>query len=192
MIPGIILCGGASRRMGQSKAEMVFQGESLLLRMIRLLQRECHPIVVAGAPNQQFSNLPVDVLVSKDEIEHCGPVHGLRAAWRALPAECRHAFVVGCDMPLLRSETIRLFLDRLPRNGAVVARIDGVLQPLPAVYPNCWPTDIVPASLKEHLRGLEIAEIPESEFRQFDPTLQSFVPMNTAEEFAAALRRANS
>ena len=45
-LAGLILCGGASRRMGTPKALLDFGGETVLDRLIRLLGACCNPITV--------------------------------------------------------------------------------------------------------------------------------------------------
>ena len=62
-IAGIVLCGGASRRMGTSKAWLEFDGETLLQRIVRVLSTMVRPLVVAAAVNQELPRLPADVLI---------------------------------------------------------------------------------------------------------------------------------
>jgi molybdenum cofactor cytidylyltransferase len=45
-IAGVILSGGASRRMGTPKALLQYQGETFLDRLIRLFSAVCDPVVV--------------------------------------------------------------------------------------------------------------------------------------------------
>jgi molybdenum cofactor cytidylyltransferase len=45
-LAGLILCGGASRRMGTPKALLDFGGETVLDRLIRLLSACCDPVTV--------------------------------------------------------------------------------------------------------------------------------------------------
>ena len=52
-IAGIILCGGISSRMGQSKALLPFGNESMLQRVIRIMSQVTSPIVAVKADNQR-------------------------------------------------------------------------------------------------------------------------------------------
>lgn len=193
MIAGVILCGGASQRMGRDKAQLDFLGETLLARMIRIVQSVCQPIVIAGGPQQSILNIPDGVVISRDVALHQGPIQGLRAALQVLPADAHHAFVVGCDTPLLRPDVIRFLHSRSENGKAVVAKIDGFLQPLPAVYPVRETLANSSAhSLMDLLRQLPVEVIPESDLQSIDPFLDSFQPMNTPEEWQAAIHRANS
>ena len=193
MIAGIILCGGASRRMGQPKADIDFLGESLLTRMIRIVGEVCRPIVVAAGPLQVLPKLPDELLVSRDVTSFGGPIQGLRSAFYLLSGAVTHAFIVGCDMPLLKPEMIQLFVDRAQPGKGVAAGIGGTIHPLPIVLPN---TDLINStrsmSIRDYMAQLNFHEISESELRQCDTDLQSFRPMNTPEELAEALRLANS
>ncbi len=46
VIAGIILSGGASRRMGTPKALLQFRGETFLDRLIRIFTTVCNPVIV--------------------------------------------------------------------------------------------------------------------------------------------------
>ena len=54
-IAGVVLCGGKSQRMGRSKADLVFGSETLLERVVRILQEVVDHVVVVTAPNQTLS-----------------------------------------------------------------------------------------------------------------------------------------
>src|SRR5262245_5806484 len=97
----IILCGGKSTRMGPSKALLPFGPETMLQRVVRILSGLVGPIVAVAAAGQALPKLPPDVIVTRDEREGRGPLEGLRAGLKALPADVDRAYVTSCDVPLL-------------------------------------------------------------------------------------------
>ena len=56
----VILTGGKSSRMGQPKALLLFDGEPLIVHMVRNLARLFADIVVVAAPDQELPALPFD------------------------------------------------------------------------------------------------------------------------------------
>jgi len=62
----IVLCGGKSARMGTPKALLPFGPETMLQRVVRILQEVVSPIVAVAAVGQQLPALPADVIPSKD------------------------------------------------------------------------------------------------------------------------------
>src|SRR3954449_10523799 len=92
-IGGIVLAGGKSTRMGTSKALLQFGPETMLQRVVRILGGIVSPIVVVAAPGQELPPLPPDVIVTCDEREARGPLEGLRAGLKALPATVEAAYV---------------------------------------------------------------------------------------------------
>ena len=69
---GIVLCGGKSSRMGTSKALLPFGRETMLQRVVRLLNEVVAPIVVVAASDQELPELPADVIVTRDERRDAG------------------------------------------------------------------------------------------------------------------------
>ena len=130
----IVLCGGKSTRMGTSKALLPFGPETMLQRVVRLLGDVVSPIIVVAAIDQPLPALPQQVIVTRDEKAGRGPLEGLRAGLKALPADIDSAYVTSCDVPLLEPGFVRQMLDFARGYDTAVVEIDGFAHPLSAVY----------------------------------------------------------
>src|SRR6476619_864368 len=75
-VGGVVLCGGKSTRMGTAKATLPFGNETMLQRVVRLLETAVSPIVVVAAREQALPALPAHVAVTRDEREAKGPLEG--------------------------------------------------------------------------------------------------------------------
>ena len=92
------------------------------------------PIVAVAAADQDLPELPADVIVTRDEREGRGPLEGLRAGLKALPAHVDAAYVTSCDVPLLVPGFVAQMLDLADGYDIAVMEIDGFAHPLSAVY----------------------------------------------------------
>lgn len=134
-VAGIVLCGGASRRMGRSKAALPFGPESLVERAVRQLAGVFDPIVVAAAPSQILPDFdPRHVWIVRDPSPHQGPMHGLAAALAALTNAAEFAYLAAVDTPRFSSAWARLLTDRIGGSDAAAAIVDGRLQPFGSLY----------------------------------------------------------
>ena len=131
---GAVLCGGHSRRMGASKAWLLFNGEPLLVRMVRIVSGVASPVVVAGRPGQSLPPLPSNVRVVYDEIEDGGPLAGLVKAMGELSGACDAVFVTSCDHPLLRGGFVERLADLLGDHPGIVPAHGGYVHALTAIY----------------------------------------------------------
>lgn len=123
-VAGMLLTGGASRRMGTDKASMVIDGRPNAERIAALLGRVASPVLEVGAGR---SGLPA---VQEDPIGQ-GPLAAL-AAGRAALRSAGHsgpAVVVACDLPLVTEELLE-YLARFPGGSSVVPVVGGRAQPL--------------------------------------------------------------
>ncbi|MCV7286980.1 molybdenum cofactor guanylyltransferase [Mycolicibacterium wolinskyi] len=104
-LAGVVLAGGASRRMGRDKATLPFDGSTLVERVVAAVSVRCSPVFVIAAPGQPLPQLTAQVL--RDEVRGVGPLvatgRGLRAA---AEAGRDMAFVCAVDMPLLSADLI--------------------------------------------------------------------------------------
>lgn len=104
-LAGIVLAGGASRRMGRDKATLVIRGQTLVERVVTTVGTRCGPVFVVAAPGQALPELSAQIL--RDEVRGVGPLlataRGLRAA---ADAGREWAFVCAVDMPHLNARII--------------------------------------------------------------------------------------
>ena len=103
-LAGVVLAGGASRRMGRDKAGLPHpggDGRTMVEHTVDVLAARCDPVFVIAAPGQPLPPLP-SAQVLRDEVRGIGPLlatgRGLRAA---AAAGAEYAFVSACDMPNL-------------------------------------------------------------------------------------------
>lgn len=106
---GLVLAGGQSRRMGQDKALMRYQGRTLIDNASLLLQAaSCDKVLISrNAPG--FLN---------DKIEDAGPLGGVHAVLDALSQSDNHTdnpyelLVLPVDMPQMTPELLRILVSR--------------------------------------------------------------------------------
>lgn len=128
-ITGLILAGGAGRRMGGvDKGLMTYRGRPLVAHVIDRLAPQVESLIVSAnrhpADYQAFGH----PLVSDDEPNYPGPLAGLAAGLAA----CRTEWLVcvPCDCPLLPLDLVtRLRMALGPADRLAVARVAGQMQP---------------------------------------------------------------
>src|SRR5690348_10026367 len=130
----IVLCGGQSRRMGFSKAWLPFGDETMLQRVVRIVQRIVETTVIVAAADQQLPPLPIEVIRTQDAAPDRGPLQGLLAGLTALPQQTTAAFVTSCDVPLLSPAFIEKLFALAENFDIAVPAEEALLHPLSAVY----------------------------------------------------------
>jgi molybdopterin-guanine dinucleotide biosynthesis protein A len=198
----IVLCGGASARMGRPKAWLPFGDEALLQRVVRVLRGVVEPVVVVAADAQPLPALPADVLVARDAATGRGPLEGLAAGLDALAPRASAAFVVAVDMPFLHAALVRRLAALLATSGAlaVVPRALGRDHPLAAAYRVEVRHALALLLAEGYLRARGLLErvptlyateaflLEDDVLRDADPDLRSLRNVNTPADYEAALR----
>ncbi len=133
---GIILAGGASRRMGADKATLPAPaGDATMVEQaVATVGSRCRPLFVVAAAGQPLPELAAQIL--RDREPGLGPLAATAAGLQAAHAAgADWAFVAAVDLPLLTAE----FLDRLigaaaGRDAEVMVPWDGRAHYLAALY----------------------------------------------------------
>jgi molybdenum cofactor guanylyltransferase len=198
MSPGaVVLCGGASRRMGRPKAWLRFGPERMLQRVVRLVGTVAQPIVVVAAPEQALPDLPADVAIVCDPIAGRGPLQGLAAGLAALPDPVDLAYATATDVPFLQPHWITRLAELLGGDDLAIPSIHGYYHPLAALYRKRAVLPAIEALLNaDRLRPVFLVEavhtriVTEVEMRTVDPALQTLRNLNHPGDYQNALRDA--
>lgn len=188
-ISAAILCGGRSRRMGQDKARLPWEGRELLDAIAQGLSG-AEEILLAAAEEGDYADKPYPV--AADRFPGCGPLAGLHAALAACRAPL--LFVTPCDTPLADWDTARALYGFLDSGWDAVVPVDssGRLHPLCGLYRK----RALPV-LEEHLGAgryrvtealcaLPVRRVPAGALPHGEDTLRN---LNTPEEYRAFLRQ---
>jgi molybdopterin-guanine dinucleotide biosynthesis protein A len=195
-VTGFVLAGGQSRRMGEDKAKLLLEGETMLDRQLRLLRLVCPSVAVLGAP-ERFPGLQVAVF--PDEWPGCGPLGAIYTG--LLRAGTEFNLFLGCDLPLMEAGFLGYLCQRalesqsdvtVPESGS------GQLEPLCAVY-----RKRVLSKIRENLRAgqkkvtrffseVRCLVISAQEISGCGFTPRIFVNMNTPDDYESVKRQIES
>lgn len=128
-LTGLVLAGGASRRMGTDKALLVVDGERLADRAVRVLSTVCERVVVASG-ERRLAGLAVEQLA--DALPGAGPLGGLVAGLEA--ARTPLVAVLAVDLPDAAPEVFTDLAQRWRGEPALVPVVGGRPQALHAVW----------------------------------------------------------
>ena len=179
--------------MGASKAELPFGRETMLQRVVRLLSTAVTPIVVVAAPPQSLPALPGGTIVARDEHEGRGPLEGLRAGLKALPAAIDLAYVTSCDVPLLVPAFARRMIDLAGEHDVAVVETDGFAHPLAAVYRATVLPQVEALLAQDRRRMADVLDFVRTrrvrppEMLDVDPGLLTLRNVNTRDDYRDAL-----
>jgi molybdopterin-guanine dinucleotide biosynthesis protein A len=171
--------------MGQDKALLRIEGRTLLARTVETVRVLTPDILIIGR-----TVLPDDcppVRAEPDETPGRGPLAGLCQGLRL--ATGQHVLCVACDFPFLRPDVLQLLIDCIGIHDAAVPVIDGLAQPLQAIYA-LRILDTAERrlragslSLQGLLSELRVRWVHQSELRAIDPSLRSLRGTNTPAEW---------
>ena len=127
---GLVLAGGASRRMGTDKALLELNGEPMVLRSARILAGVCTEVLVASGDGRRLGHLGVRQVA--DVLPGAGPLAGIAAGLKA--AANPLVAVVAVDMPDADPEIFLRLAGSWAGEPAVVPVVGGRPEPLHAIW----------------------------------------------------------
>jgi len=184
-ITGVILAGGASRRMGSNKALLPFQGGRFIESVHRCLSEVFEEtLVVTNTPDAY------DFLCCRkvpDLLAGMGVLSGIHSA--LCHSETPSVFVTACDMPHLHPELIRHLALESGGWDVLLPEGDKGVEPLHAVFrKTCIP--LIEDALRAGERRIvsffdkvRIRVVGREEVARFDPGFRSFRNINTPEDY---------
>jgi molybdenum cofactor guanylyltransferase len=134
-IYGLILAGGASKRMQRDKAALKYQGKTQLERAFELARRHVSQVFVSLRADQALDPTRAQRPMIVDLGEGEGPIVGIRSALAAHPEVAW--LVLACDLPFLSDSAIEgLLRHRDPSALATAYKSahDGLPEPLCAIW----------------------------------------------------------
>lgn len=128
---GLVLAGGASRRMGTDKGQLMYSGEPQVIVALRLVQYfASNAYVSLDRDREEYAGLPIIKDVNPDS----GPAGALLSAWERHPDVAWLSVAV--DMPLLNQQTLTVLVGS--RDAAKIATAfthsRGIVEPLCTIW----------------------------------------------------------
>ena len=134
-IYGLILAGGASKRMQRDKAALKIQGKTQLDRAFELLSGYLQRVFVSVRADQTSDPTRAHLPLIVDSVEGAGPITGIRSALAAHPEVAW--LVLACDLPFVSDAAIEELLRRRDPSALATAyksAHDGLPEPLCAIW----------------------------------------------------------
>ncbi len=186
---GVILAGGASRRMGRDKAWLRIEGHTLIGKLISTMEPLFHSMrIITNTPEQFFHLSPS---IQTDLRPGSGPLGGIHTSLADTSRDV--VFVTPCDFPFLNRAFICLMAGLLEEHDAVVPWNKGYPVPVCAFYSvRCLPA--VEASLNQgelrpmaFLDKIDVRWVNDDEWKHLDPNGLCLTNLNTPEDYRKAL-----
>ncbi len=191
-VSGVILAGGASRRMGSDKALLQLDGQPLIVVVAERLRAVTDEVILVADEGGRYRGL-TDRTVP-DIYPGVGTLGGIHAGLVAASYDL--ALVVACDMPSLDPRVLSWFVGVAEGVDLVVLRHSKGVEPLHAVYrKTCLP------AIEDTIRSgercafafydrIRVRYVAPQELSMLDPELASFANVNTPAEWREAQRLA--
>lgn len=187
---GLILSGGENRRIPVPKGFLTVGGKAIIERSIDILGSIFGRVVISTNTPERYFLLGVPLI--GDIMSEKGPMAGILSVFAVTGEDS--VFVVACDMPFINEDLIRYMAEIYKgveggQVDAVIPVFEGKKEPLFGIYTKRIMETMEKMiqggqmSLSEMLTDLRVHYITEDEIRDIDPLCESFVNINSMEDY---------
>jgi molybdopterin-guanine dinucleotide biosynthesis protein A len=187
----VIQAGGQSSRMGFDKGLVELCGRSMIENIIDRLEPYAGEMLITSNQPSKYERFGKKIF--QDIYKDYGALAGLHTALTAATNEM--VFVIACDLPFVNPELFKFMKNIFEAKNVdvVIPRTDQGFEPFYSFYrkSTCLPlvNDAILSGKKRLISWFEnalIHPVYEKELRIFDPSLGSFININTPEDLENA------
>jgi molybdenum cofactor guanylyltransferase len=192
-LTGFVLAGGASRRMGRPKHQLILEGETLLMRAVRRARSISACVYILGPADRVPGT---DLVALPDELPGTGPLGAIYTG--LIHTRTEFNLFLSCDVPFMQARFLRFVARHALESGADVTLATTPYhgyQPLSAIYRRrALPAvrrslaggrnKVTSVLARVHVCLVGCAELARAGFR---PSI--FDNLNTPEDYQRALKR---
>jgi len=189
-VTGVILAGGASRRMGKNKALLELDGMTIIESTYHKLFSIFHEVLIVTNSPELYEFIPCRKV--PDLFSDIGSIAGIHSALSHSSYET--VFVTACDMPNINTDLIcKLYSNFGNSYDALIPYSSGGQEPLHAYYSRTslpiFTTAIKDNKLKiiDCLKKINTKFVNWNELQSVNGADSSFINVNTPEEFQKLL-----
>lgn len=187
-VTGIVLAGGAGRRMGSPKPLLVLGGCTLIERVVAAVEPLVAGVIVVtnDAESMAFLGLPT----VPDAEPGRGPLMGLYSG--LLACQTPHALAAACDTPFLSSALLEALIARRRPDALTLPETADGPQPMPGVYPTALAPSIAAlletgrAAMRDLVAEGPVELLTAEDVQALDPDGCTFRDIDTPEDLAEA------
>lgn len=175
--------------MGHDKATALIGDTFLVKHVYDIARKVFERIVVVSSLHNAIEG--VDAPIIADILPVPGSLTGIVSA--LMYADSPAVFIIGCDMPFIRPESIRYVLDAYDGGDVVVPRTKGGLEPMHALYARSCISPMLSAIERRRMKVTGVFSMLSVKILPFCPLFMAdgvsvFDNVNTEEDLKRAER----
>jgi len=183
-VTGVILAGGKNIRMGESKAFLEIAGQRIIDRTVELFKGIFSQVILITHTPLKYSYLDIEIVI--DIVPKSGALIGIYTG--IFYSSHPYCFVTACDMPFLNRKVIEYMITIRKDYDVVIPHLEDGYHPLHAIYSKQCIHSIEKHIHEDNLKIIDFfdkikaKEVTTDEINSLDPTLNSFLNINTPED----------
>ena len=130
-VSGIILSGGKSMRMGCDKALLRTGSETIIERILRLMNPLFENVFIITNTPAEYNFLGIQLY--EDIYKHKGPLSGIHSG--LIHSKTEKIFFISCDLPLMSEEMIKYIVEFESKKPAKYCSVSNYHHYLAGIYP---------------------------------------------------------